>query len=143
MSELRDIERAIGRVEKAVKESRGAVVAAFWGLIIYMIVSLMIDAAWHSRWRYAVRFGVNANAVRVEKKPHDCDFMAAPIGIKYCDYDPQVSFIRWGRSQTTGDPVISYDDGKTWTVFTPDANVTVPQSNTIKEVLVGWQKKED
>jgi hypothetical protein len=74
-------------------------------------------------------------------KPHDCAFLAAPLGEKYCHYERSVSITRWGTSQT-GNPIVSYDDGKTWDTFDP-AGKDVPRFPTVKEVYVGWEKKED
>jgi hypothetical protein len=36
---------------------------------------------------YAVKNGVHADHVTVEKKPHDCDFDTAPLANKQCHYE--------------------------------------------------------
>jgi hypothetical protein len=49
---------------------------------------------------------------------------------------------RWATS-TTGNPIASYDDGKTWNIFDPPAGETVPKLSTVKEVIINWEKKDD
>jgi hypothetical protein len=68
--------------------------------------------------------------------------LSSPLGAKYCHYDREVSTVRWATS-TTGNPIVSWDEGKTWTVFTPDAGVTVPQTDTVQELLISWKKVEE
>jgi hypothetical protein len=84
---------------------------------------------------------VSSDKVTVADKPHDCNFLAAPLGAKYCEYERSVLVVRWATS-TSGTPIISYDDGKTWSVFTPEAGMTVPRQSTVKEVDISWSKKE-
>jgi len=100
------------------------------------------DAAWHSKWRYAFEYGVNTSQIEISKKPHDCEFLTAPVGEKHCDYEVDVSTLSWATS-TTGQPIASYDEGKTWSTFSPDANVTVPKYPTVQKAYVSWEKKED
>jgi|SRR6516225_3285980 len=96
---------------------------------------------WHSKYRYAWQCEVNTSKVHIENKPHDCEFLTAPLGEKNCDYEPAVGTLRWATS-TTGQPIASYDEGKTWSTFTPESNVRVPKYPTVEEVYVFWQKKE-
>jgi hypothetical protein len=97
---------------------------------------------WHSKWRYALSYGVTSDKVQINSHPHDCAFLAPPLGDKYCHYERVVSTLRWATS-TTGHPIVSYDEGKTWNEFSPDANTTVPQFNTVEQVYINWEKKED
>jgi hypothetical protein len=71
-----------------------------------------------------------------------CAFLSSPLGEKYCHNERQVSTRRWATS-TTGNPIVSYDDGKTWSVFTPDATATVPKVPTVQEVHISWKKIDD
>jgi hypothetical protein len=80
--------------------------------------------------------------VIVGKQPHDCAFLAAPVGTKYCDYEREVSTLRWATSAAEN-PIVSYDDGKTWTPFTPDSSVTVPKTDTVEKVFISWKKTEE
>jgi len=97
---------------------------------------------WHSKWRYALQYNVNATEVQHQNQPHDCEFLTAPLGEKHCHYEPSVSTLRWATS-TTGLPIASVDEGKTWETFTPDANVTVPTNSRVEKVYVSWEKKDD
>jgi hypothetical protein len=86
--------------------------------------------------------GVDLDRVMVEKRPHDCGFLAAPLGAEYCEYEREVSTIQWATSQT-GNPIISYDDGKTWTTFTPGATDMVPKVPTVQKLLISWKKVDN
>jgi hypothetical protein len=96
---------------------------------------------WHSKWRYSAAYDIPSSRVYVQDKPHDCAFLAAPLGEKYCHYELTVSITRWARTKD-GSPIVSSDDGKTWTTFDP-AGENVPQQSTVKAVYIGWEKKED
>jgi hypothetical protein len=56
-------------------------------------------------------------------------------------YDREVSTVHWATS-TTGNPIVSYDEGKTWTTFTPDGSAMVPKTDTVQNVYIGWKKVE-
>ena len=143
MSELQEVRRAVERVERAVKESSVSAVLNYmvWLVAVWVLITLGGNA-WHSKWRYAVQYGVDSGKVQIEKEPHDCDFLAAPLGRKYCRYEISVSTVRWATS-TAGLPIASFDDGKTWSTFTPEANVRVPLYSTVEQVYVSWEKKDD
>jgi hypothetical protein len=96
---------------------------------------------WHAKWRYAATYDLPSTNVYVQDKPHDCAFLAAPLGDKFCHYERTVSITRWATSQT-GNPVVSYDDGKTWITFDP-VGEKVPQYSTVKAVYIGWEKQQD
>jgi hypothetical protein len=135
------IEDAVGKVELAVKDKVSTVQAVLYIVIGVWLVSLP-GQIWHAKWRYALAYGVSSDNVQVSDHPHDCNFWAAPLGEKYCHYERTVSTVRWGTS-TTGNPIISYDEGKTWSVFTPNPHNKVPQYSTVKEVYITWDKKDD
>ena len=68
--------------------------------------------------------------------------MKAPIGEKYCHYDPMVSTVWWGTSPA-GQPIESLDGGKTWSPYTPRPGETVPLFPSIETVVVSWERKDD
>ena len=111
-------------------------------IVVGFLVLSWADDLWHSKWRYATRYGVSEDKVYIDSHPHGCAFFAAPLGLKYCHYDRTSSTLRWATS-TTGNPIASYDDGKTWDVLTPDAAATVPRTSTVEEVYVRWEKKDE
>ena len=135
------VERAIGRVEEGIKDI-WSVPKGIWVIVIAYIGWSLLGDTWHSKWRYALSYGVSSDKVLIERYPHDCDFLAAPLGTKYCRYERVVSTVRWATS-ATGNPIVSYDEGKTWSVFTPDANVTVPNYSAVEEVLISWKKTDE
>jgi hypothetical protein len=139
---LENVERAVSRVEQAVKDKWSTV---HWiaTIAIGVLVWSWVEDMWHSKWRYALTYGVSVDKVYIDNDhPHDCAFLAAPLGEKYCHYDRTSSTLRWATS-TTGNPIASYDEGKTWSVFTPDATATVPKNPTVEGVYVHWEKKDD
>jgi hypothetical protein len=65
----------------------------WWGYIILFgigafVIGWWFDAEWFLRLSYAGQYKVQAEQVTVAKKPHDCDFMQAPMGSKNCHYKP-------------------------------------------------------
>jgi len=155
VTKIEDVELAVGRVEKATKQVHDAVKQVELAIknksssvgIVFMIAILIwacdaLTDLWYSRWRYAATYGISESSVQITSKPHDCNFLAAPIGEKYCHYDRIVSFVRWGENEN-GYPRISYDDGKTWEAYTKtDPNEQVPRGNFVKMIAVGWDKKD-
>jgi hypothetical protein len=135
------VESAVARVEQAVKDKWSSAVIIGWMILGVLLVDVP-GSLWHSKFRYEVEYGVDADKVIVASHPHDCAFLAAPLGEKYCHYEREVSTLRWSTS-ATGNPIASWDEGETWTVFTPDAGTTVPKVATIQKVYIGWKKTEE
>jgi len=115
---------------------------AQWVLTIIGIWIILAGAswAWHSKLRYFVWYGSDWDAVTVDKKPHDCDWLTAPLGDKNCHYDAQVQVQQTTISvdKNSGRRIVSYDDGKTWN-FDDDAN----PAKAGKTVNVGWQRVDE
>jgi hypothetical protein len=136
------VESAVARVEQAVKGKWSSALIIGWLLSGVLLWNLPGDI-WHAKWRYAMTYGVNSDNVVLESHPHDCAFLAAPLGEKYCHYDREVSTLRRGTS-TTGKHLVSYDEGKTWSVVESDPTVTNwPQYNTVAVVYINWKKIEE
>ena len=138
---LENVVSAVERVERAVKDKWSTAQVVGWCLVGFYVWSAP-GQIWHAQWRYAFSYGLDSSKVHISDKPHDCAFFAAPLGEKYCHYERRVSTLRWATS-TTGNPIASFDDGKTWSTFTPDTNDKVPQYSTVEAVYVSWQKKDD
>lgn len=141
VSALQDVENAVNGVERAVK-GRWSALQGIVTIIFGVLIVSWIEDAWHAKWRYAMAYGVSSDKVEIRDLPHDCAFLAAPLGAKYCHYESIVSTVRWATS-TQGLPIVSYDEGKTWDVFTPPAGAVVPASSTIESVSVSWNRKDD
>jgi hypothetical protein len=139
--QLDAVHTAIKAVETAVKDRPITIGSVFGAIIFLWLWSLASDFS-HSKYRYAVWYGTSADKVFFDKRPHDCAFLAAPLGAKYCSYERNVSTVRWATSQA-GNPIISYDEGKTWTPFSPEPGNVVPQYSTVEGVYITWNKKED
>jgi len=94
------------------------------------------------KYYYAFRYNIPSERVEFQNKPHDCEWVKSPLGNKYCHYDKKVVTVRWATS-TAGFPIVSYDKGKTWEVFTPDSQDVVPKRSTVVAVNVSWDKVDE
>src|SRR5713101_9830477 len=111
-SAVSDVESAVRDVERAVKSKT----SSFWylvGAVGFWAVSVLVENQWHSDWRYAWAYDVSKEHIHRSPHPHDCNFLASPLGKKYCEYERVISTVRWAKS-TKGEPVVSYDEGKKW-----------------------------
>jgi len=103
--------------------------------------------------------GTPYSHVQIADRPHDCDFLTAPLGSKNCHYKKAISKVMWATS-SAGYPIRSLDEGTTWTrrlpgrcdfdatqecpnVFDPPPNVHVPQHPTVTGVIIEWEKVGD
>lgn len=134
---VRDLETSVKKVESAINDKWNSLQAVLFLLVLLGVWSFLSDV-WHSKWRYGLTYSVESDKVIIEEKPHDCDFLAAPLGNKYCDYEREVTTLLW--SSSPNGPIQSFDDGKTWETFTPDPNVAVPKVSTAVKVFVFWKK---
>jgi|SRR5581483_2153945 len=101
--------------------------------VIYFVGGYIADftfpeSEWAIKWRYGLETGLDGAVYYVEKQPHNCDFMTAPLGSKHCHYARVVATVR------VNDGRVSYDDGKTWKTAEHDIRRTV---------YVTWNKVED
>ena len=138
---VKRVETAVARVEQTVKDKWSSVTMIGW-LFLGALLWNVPGQIWHAKWRYALSYGVSSDKVFGGYHPHNCAFLAAPLGEKYCHYEREISTLRWSTS-TTGNAIVSWDEGKTWTVFTPDAGVSVPRYDTVQEVYINWKKIEE
>ena len=142
---VQDIEQAVRGIQQSVQKVEGAIKdnwRSIWVVLVAIFLWYLAVDLWHAKWRYALAYDTDSANVIVDKMPHACAFLAAPLGEKYCHYDREVSTVRWATS-TSGNPIVSYDDGKSWTPFTPDSSVTVPKTDTVEKVYVSWKKIDE
>ena len=83
---------------------------------------------WSGTWKVATY-----EQVKVNPRPHNCEWWTAPLGDKNCHYDPVVRSVRTSVTEK-GDPLVSYDEGKTSQLNT---------SNETPGVYVSWEKVEE
>jgi hypothetical protein len=112
---------------------------AVWLLIIIIAIVYWNDIPdiWNSKFRFALSLHVTQDKITVQNKPHDCEFMSAPIGRKNCHYESVVEKVEWATS-AAGKPIMSFDDGKSWEPFTPPPGANVPQYSTVESAVVSW-----
>src|SRR5438309_693744 len=84
-SEWACIEHALAKVVLWV----GIILSILFGLWPYL--SLHPVKSW-----YALTHEVPVDRVEVEKSPHDCEFLTAPVGEKHCHYDAKVFSLSTG-----------------------------------------------
>jgi hypothetical protein len=145
-SDLDDIEAAISNAADKIVTAinKRTDIPTFLGYVLvgWLLFWQLPSLAWHSKARYSFQYQTDFNRISISKMPHNCDFLAAPLGAKYCHYERTVSTVRWATS-AAGEPIVSYDEGKTWTVFTPENPQAVPKGSTIQSVVVSWVKKDE
>jgi hypothetical protein len=91
------------------------------------------DSSFISVW-YALRYGVHLSDVQTDTRPGECDYNHAPLGYKGCRYQALVivrnadgvivagdSAPKYSHDVKTAKPIISYDEGKTWSWYQGDA----------------------
>jgi hypothetical protein len=109
------------------------VMAALWAVSGYVMVWLAPESTWAYEWRYSLDDEFNGVEVTVNPRPHDCEFWTAPLGKKHCHYEKQVWTTRVRRA-TTGQRLMSLDEGRTW----------VPHDGRSRPlVFVSWQRVQD
>jgi hypothetical protein len=109
----------------------------FVAVIVIFAVPLLLawiapEAEWSYRWQNALDSELTDAVVTVAHRPHDCEFMTAPLGDKHCHYERHVDTIRVHDSGSG--PEVSYDNGHSWS-RTP--------SPMKPAILVSWTKVED
>ena len=106
-------------------------------LVICYFLYVGSSAAWRSKTRYALQYGVPDKDVHYNRRPHDCDFLAAPVGDKNCHYDSNVQYHSvLVRDNGLGYSVVSYDDGKTWQ---PNDGSAIAE----RYVMISWTRIDD
>jgi hypothetical protein len=107
-----------------------------------LVVLAVLAGIWFAMWgrntslRYEWEHDVGAKDVTIGKEPTDCDFLTAPLGIKNCVYEKEVTVVTFKSDNATGRPVASSDGGKTW-VWNDGGAIEG------KHVYVWWRKKSD
>jgi hypothetical protein len=97
----------------------------------YVAEWMFPESEWATKWRYGLESDLSDALYVIDKHPHDCEFLSAPMGSKHCHYDKEVTTIHV-RASTFG-PQMSFD-GKTWSPAEPGARPTV---------VVSWRRVEE
>jgi hypothetical protein len=118
----------------------GAFLFGAWLLIVSL--DYLSYARWMNKLRYAFWYSAELNQVQQseDKPPSDCNFLRSPVGDKGCHYKKTmtVEHVITRRDIPTNRPMVSYDEGKTWSWN--DGEYPVPPSKT---VYVTWEKIEE
>jgi hypothetical protein len=115
---------------------------ATFAVLALLLFYFWLDDKWPTKLRYSVQYRVRVSQVTVAKQPHNCDWLAAPLGSKNCHYDAVVQVVQI-VSAKTGQRGVLQDDGKTvaWD------NGNKPPAGTAaelhRELYVTWQEIED
>ena len=141
MTDLDDVEAAIDRVESAIERVEKAVKdivswpnLVFWAFCVFAAFEWFGPAV-HSKYRYEIQYGMGSSDVHINSKPHDCNFLAAPVGAKYCHYVVSVLEEEVRPSQQPGSFLVSQDGGKTWR----PTELTAPYHG----VWINWNKVDE
>jgi hypothetical protein len=91
------------------------------------------ESEWAYRWRYSTESGFSGAIVAIDRKPHNCEFMTAPIGEKHCHYEREIATVRVSKNREN-EAIVSYDEGKSW---------YRAESATSPQILVSWRRVDD
>ena len=147
-------QRARSSQSLAAQGNKSGIAETLGGLIILGVLGLIVWSilpdSWTDKIKCSMEYSVDLAQVRRNIKPTDCDFMHAPLGDKSCHYKKTVSAYNAAGDAVAGDDapkyakntygntIVSYDEGKTWTVLdTPAPDLR------IKSVEIGWTKVAD
>jgi len=90
------------------------------------------QSSWATKWRYSLADDLKDAVYVIERQPHDCEFLSAPLGAKHCHYDKVVATVRVRTGQSGRE--VSYDEGKSWSPVVPSARAAV---------YVSWSKVQE
>ena len=112
----------------------------------FLLPNKWTDPIW-----YSLQYQADWNQVETESKPTECDWGRSPIGGKGCHFKKTVYALnaagervggddapQYGQS-TTGKPIVSWDNGKTWDWYSESA---APDMR-VARVLITWIKVTD
>jgi hypothetical protein len=87
-----------------------------WGAS-FVAIRLFPESPWAYKRNYLYDKELSDANITVERMPHNCDFLSAPLGHKNCHFDKNVLTV---RIRTEGSQrLMSVDEGKTWTPASP------------------------
>lgn len=115
--------------------------ALIWLVIIGVII--FWSDIWNTKFRYGLALDLPTDKITIDKKPKDCEFLTAPLGSKNCHYDKSEQKIEMAMSKDGKSPLISYDEGKSWSPIDPPTGVKVPQYPTVVSAQISWIKVTD
>jgi hypothetical protein len=102
-------------------------------LIVYWIIPV--------KTRYAWEYDTITNDVFISAKPHDCEFLTAPMGRKNCHYAKHVEAVKWQP-----DPDRVYFQSKVVGPDHSDAFSSIPAErveDAHTKVYVTWIRESD
>jgi hypothetical protein len=110
MYDLDDVHDKLTDIERAVRNNKPEASTSPWvwylvGAIGWIFVSSICSDVFYSKFSYAMQYSVSVDQVHIADKPHDCAFIAAPIGNKYCHYERTIL-----RSDDVRAGVTTHDD---------------------------------
>jgi hypothetical protein len=117
----------------------GLTLVLFWAFmallaVVYLRGPALIYMLPTSAYGYGFKYNVDESSVFITPRPHDCEWGSAPLGNKHCHYKAEVSGVRTAISTDGTTPLVSYDEGNTWTVNTDHVK---------RSVFVSWTKVDD
>lgn len=109
---------------------------AFWaGVVLVVFFATIGDILMYispsSTYGYGFKYNIVDSKVSIEMRPHDCEWGSAPLGDKHCHYTANVQSVRTSTATDGTTPLVSYDQGKTWSVNT---------THEEPSVFVSWTK---
>jgi len=75
-------------------------VVAFGAAVVYEVHAPSIGALFSKEGWYAIEYGVHYDQIHLDKRPHDCEYDASPLGNKYCHYEKHATVEKRGEQNT-------------------------------------------
>lgn len=150
------------RLSQGVAMAKGPDGLTLVGLcIVGASILWLVQPEWLMKQMYSASEHIGIDNVVIIPKPHDCEFLTAPLGSKHCHYEAVVDKVMWKTFTPTRTPMRSFDGGKTWDVVEhPGKCITdetedcpelgdptqagqVPISAKVTAVMVNWHKVQE
>jgi hypothetical protein len=110
-----------------------------WTVVVVWFFAYAVPSMWHSKFRYFLQYSPSSyEDIHATKRPIDCDWFAAPLGNKGCDYEIKADVQSYiVRDNGYGRKFWSDDGGKTWNPN--DDNAVKPST----QVYLSWSKTDE
>jgi hypothetical protein len=107
--ELAEVRGELAKIREQIKGIGSTISSLGIGIFVFYLLSY----SWTDSLWYSVRYGVEFRDVQMER-PHDCDFMRAPLGDKGCSYKSHVQVFNAEGELVAGENAPKYgSDTKT------------------------------
>jgi hypothetical protein len=120
-----------------------AAVAMLFGIWYLITITAIFWFGYYTPWWLHSYTGVAASHIRIFNKPHDCEYDTAPLGNKWCHYEPDLQITLGAVDPDTKRPLVSYDYGPWQWVTLPPGSDPYQWAEQTSQVTVTWKRVEE